>query len=257
MISLEGKRFLILNGCSGIGIAIASRAVQAGADLTITSTEARELDTALAVSGISATDALLDLEDDAAVARFFADPSPWDHVVVSARQMPTGATTYLDVGAAYAAMEARFWSAYRVARAVKITPGGSLTLISDSPSVRTLLSSPLQKAINAALDALAQSLALERAPVRVNAISPGVIAGPPWLGMSHAKHESMLRDAASRLPAGRVGQPEEVADAVLFLATARFISGVRLQVDGGGAAMSHAFVPAVEPLGERLGAVAG
>jgi NAD(P)-dependent dehydrogenase (short-subunit alcohol dehydrogenase family) len=97
---------------------------------------------------------------------------PWDHVIVSAAQTPTGPVRTLDLADAEAAMESKFWGAYRVARAAKIKDGGSLTFISGFLSVRPSAGAVLQGAINAALEALARGLALELAPVRVN-------TGPP------------------------------------------------------------------------------
>jgi NAD(P)-dependent dehydrogenase (short-subunit alcohol dehydrogenase family) len=91
------------------------------------------------------------------------------------------------------------------------------------------------KAINAALEALARGLALELAPVRVNAVSPGLIDTPLWAGMADDKREAMFAGAAQRLPARRVGQPEDIANAVLFLATTPFATGSTVRVDGGGA----------------------
>jgi NAD(P)-dependent dehydrogenase (short-subunit alcohol dehydrogenase family) len=132
-------------------------------------------------------------------------------------------------------MESKFWGAYRVARAVKIREGGSLTLVSGLLSVRPSASSVLQGAINAALEALARGLALELAPVRVNAVSPGLIATPLWSAMPKEKREAMFAGAAQRLPARRIGQPEDIANAVLFLVTTPFVTGSTLRVDGGGA----------------------
>jgi NAD(P)-dependent dehydrogenase (short-subunit alcohol dehydrogenase family) len=132
-------------------------------------------------------------------------------------------------------MESKFWGAYRVGRAAKITEGGSLTFVSGFLSVRPSASSVLQGAINAALEALARGLALELAPVRVNAVSPGLIATPLWSGMAEEKRAAMFAGAAQRLPARRVGQPEDIANAVMFLMTTSFATGSTVRVDGGGA----------------------
>jgi NAD(P)-dependent dehydrogenase (short-subunit alcohol dehydrogenase family) len=92
----------------------------------------------------------------------------------------------------------------------------------------------LQGAINAALEALARGLALERAPVRVNTVSPGLIDTPLWGGMQAADRDAMFARTATRLPARRVGRPEDIAQAILFLATNPFATGTTLTVDGGG-----------------------
>jgi NAD(P)-dependent dehydrogenase (short-subunit alcohol dehydrogenase family) len=92
----------------------------------------------------------------------------------------------------------------------------------------------LQGSINAALEALARGLALERAPIRVNTVSPGLIDTPLWAGMPVADREGMFARTAERLPARRVGRPEDIAQAILFLATNPFATGTTLTVDGGG-----------------------
>jgi NAD(P)-dependent dehydrogenase (short-subunit alcohol dehydrogenase family) len=143
----------------------------------------------------------------------------------------------LGLADADAAMESKFWGAYRVARAAKIKQGGSLTFISGFLSVRPSAGAVLQGAINAALEALARGLALELAPIRVNAVSPGLIETPLWSGMAEVQRKTMFADVAAQLPARRVGQPEDVANAVLFLATTPFATGSTVRVDGGGAIM--------------------
>jgi NAD(P)-dependent dehydrogenase (short-subunit alcohol dehydrogenase family) len=229
---LKGARVLVLGGSSGIGLATAAAAAADGAFVTIASRSQSKLDAALAGN---ARAIVLDTGDEAAVERFFTDEAPWDHVVVSAAQTRTGPVRTLGLSDAKAAMESKFWGAYGVARAAKIKNGGSLTFVSGFLSVRPSASSVLQGAINAALEALARGLALELAPVRVNAVSPGLIATPLWAGMADDKREAMFAGAAQRLPARRVGQPEDVANAVLFLATTSFATGSTVRVDGGGA----------------------
>ena len=177
----------------------------------------------------------LDTGDDAAVVRFFADREPFDHIVISAAQTSSGPVRGLSLDDARRAMESKFWGAYRVARAARIVEGGSLTFVSGFLSVRPSAGAVLQGAINAALEALARGLALELAPVRVNAVSPGLIETPLWAGMPEDKRTAMFAGAAERLPARRVGQPEDVARAVLFLATTPFATGSTVRVDGGGA----------------------
>jgi len=136
---------------------------------------------------------------------------------------------------AYAAMDSKFWGAYRVARAVRIRQGGSLTFVSGFLSVRPSKTSVLQGAINAALESLARGLALELSPVRVNTVSPGLIATPLWSKLDAQARDRMYEGAAARLPAGRVGQPEDVANAVLYLASTPYATGSTVLVDGGGA----------------------
>jgi NAD(P)-dependent dehydrogenase (short-subunit alcohol dehydrogenase family) len=131
-------------------------------------------------------------------------------------------------------MDSKFWGAYRVARAARIQGAGSLTLISGFLSERPSATAVLQGAINAALESLARGLALEFAPVRVNAVSPGVIETPIWDGLPPEKRKALFENMASRLPVHRIGQPEDIANAVLFVMTTSFATGSTFRVDGGG-----------------------
>ncbi|CAO3433101.1 SDR family oxidoreductase [Azospirillum endophyticum] len=233
--ALKTASVLVIGGSSGIGLATASAAARAGASVTIASRSRDKLDAAVAAIGGDARAVMLDTRDLGAVERFFAEEPAWDHVVVSAAQTPGGPVRSLAVADARAAMDSKFWGAYHVARTAKIRETGSLTLVSGFLSVRPSATSVLQGAINAALEALVRGLALELAPIRVNAVSPGLIATPLWSGLSEEKREAMFAGAAQRLPVRRVGQPEDIANAVLFLATTPFATGSTVRVDGGGA----------------------
>jgi NAD(P)-dependent dehydrogenase (short-subunit alcohol dehydrogenase family) len=232
---LKNTRILVIGGSSGIGLATAQQADAAGALVTIASRSREKLDAAMATLGPNACAMVLNTTDEAAVAAFFADAAPWDHIVISAAQTPSGPVRALSLENARIAMESKFWGAYRVARAARINDGGSLTFVSGFLSVRPSGSSVLQGAINAALEALARGLALELAPVRVNTVSPGLIATPLWSGMDAEKREAMFASVAQRLPARRVGQAEDIANAIMFLAATPFATGSTVRVDGGGA----------------------
>lgn len=234
-VSLKNARVLVVGGSSGIGLATAAALSQAGAAITIASRSQAKLDDALARLGGTARAVMLDTGDDAAVVRVFAKETPWDHIIVSAAQTSSGPVRTLSLADAKAAMESKFWGAYRVARAAKIKDKGSLTFVSGLLSVRPSATSVLAGAINAALEALARGLALELAPVRVNTVCPGLVATPLWDGLAEDKRVSMFAGAAARLPVGRIGEPEDIANAVLFLATSPFATGSILYVDGGGA----------------------
>ena len=232
---LNHARVLVVGGSSGIGLATAAAAAEAGAAVTIASRSLTKLESAVSTLGKTARAVALDTGDVAAVERLFADDAPWDHIVVSAAQTPSGPVRGLSLADAKIAMESKFWGAYHVARAAKIREGGSLTFVSGFLSVRPSSNSVLQGAINAALEALARGLALELTPVRVNAVSPGLIATPLWSGMADDKRDAMFAGAAQRLPARRVGQPEDIANAVMFLVKTPFATGSTVRVDGGGA----------------------
>lgn len=88
-------------------------------------------------------------------------------------------------------------------------------------------------AANGAIAAFAQTLALELAPVRVNVVSPGVVETPSWNGMPETERQTFFTDLAQKLPTRRIGQPEDLADAALFLMKNGYTTGTVLHVDGG------------------------
>lgn len=215
-IDLSNARVLVVGASGGIGRATADAFAAAGAEVARPTRDA------------------LDITDDASVSRYFADASPFDHVVVAAAQTRTGPVASLALADAQAAMNSKFFGAYRVAKAVRVTDGGSITFVSGFLSQRPSASSVLQGAINAAIEALARGLALERSPVRVNTVSPGLIDTPLYAKMSEGDRQAMFEKAAARLPARRVGQPDDIAAAILFVATNPYAAGSTVTVDGGG-----------------------
>lgn len=233
--SLKLARVLVLGGSSGIGLATAFKLKKAGAAVTIASRSRSKVDAAIAELGEAAQGFTLDVSDETAVQRFFEDHEPWDHIVVSAAQTPTGPVRVLGLDQARSAMNSKFWGAYHVARSAKIRSSGSLTFISGFLSVRPSAASVLQGAINSALETLACGLALELAPVRVNAVSPGLIETPLWSAIPAEKRQAIFANTAQRLPIGRIGQPDEIANAIVFLMATGFANGTTVRVDGGGA----------------------
>lgn len=234
-MSFSGTNVLVIGGSSGIGAAAASAFARQGAHVMIASRNAGKLEAAARTLGPNAKTAVLDITDDASVQAFFNASETFDHVVISAAQTATGPVRGLNLADAYRAMDSKFWGAYRVARAARIRDGGSLTLVSGFLSVRPSKTSVLQGAINAALESLGRGLALELSPVRVNTVSPGLIATELWSKLDEGAREKMFEGAAARLPARRVGQPEDVANAVLYLASNPYATGSTVLVDGGGA----------------------
>jgi NAD(P)-dependent dehydrogenase (short-subunit alcohol dehydrogenase family) len=232
---MQSTRVLIVGGSSGIGAATAAAFTENGAHVTIVSRSMEKLKAVEEQAQSTYDKAVLDITDNAAVEQFFASREAFDHVVITAAQTATGPVRQLGLDDAIAAMNSKFWGAYRVARAAKINAGGSLTFVSGFLAIRPNKMSVLQGAINAALEALARGLALELAPVRVNTVSPGLIETPLWSKMPADARDTMFEAAAGRLPVRRIGQPRDIAQAILYVASNGYATGSTILVDGGGA----------------------
>src|SRR5204863_6208216 len=151
--------------------------------------------------------------------------------VVTAAQLRTGPFKSVAMEDVRSTMESKFWGAWRVARAADIRPGGSLTLVSGFLSIRPRPNSAIVSAANGALESLARALALELAPVRVNAASPGIIDTPIRAAMPEEARRDMLANTAASLPAGRVGTGEDIARQILAFMTIGLATGAIVDID--------------------------
>jgi NAD(P)-dependent dehydrogenase (short-subunit alcohol dehydrogenase family) len=230
-MQLSGKKVVVVGGSSGIGLATAELSKREGAEVVIASRSAEKLEAAANKLGVKAIAA--DVTGDDSVANLFKQCGAVDHVVVTAAQLRTGPFKTVSTDDVRATMEGKFWGAWRVARSAEIRPGGSLTLVSGYLSIRPRPNSAIVGAANGAIESLARSLALELAPVRVNAVSPGIIDTPIRAAMPEAARRDMLAKTAASLPVGRVGVGEDIARQILAFMTIGFATGSIVYIDGG------------------------
>jgi len=228
---LAGKKVVVVGGSSGIGLATAELAISEGAEVIIASRNADRLNSVAGHIGARAIAA--DVTSDESVENLFRACGPVDHVVVTAAQLRTGPFKAVAMEDVRATMEGKFWGAWRVARSAEIHAGGSLTLVSGFLSIRPRPNSAIVGAANGAIESLARSLALELAPVRVNAVSPGIIDTPIRAAMPEAARHDMLARTAASLPVGRVGVGADIARQILAFMTIGFATGSIVYIDGG------------------------
>jgi NAD(P)-dependent dehydrogenase (short-subunit alcohol dehydrogenase family) len=229
---LKGKKVVVVGGSSGIGLATAELAKREGADVIVASRNVAKLDAV--AEKLNAIAIPADVTSDDSVAKLFRNCGPVDHVVVTAAQLRTGPFKTVSMEDVRATMEGKFWGAWRVAKSAEIRPGGSLTLVSGYLSIRPRPNSAIVSVANGALESLARALALELAPVRVNAVSPGIIDTPIRAAMPEQARREMLAQTAAKLPVGRVGVGEDIARQILAFMTIGFATGSIVYLDGGG-----------------------
>jgi len=232
---LKGKTVLIFGGSSGIGLSAAKTMSEAGAKVILVSRNEEKLASAQKSIGCNAQSYSLDVTSDQAVEEFFEKVPPFDHVVVTASSTLFGPFLELDLGTARRLFDVKFWGSYRIARFAtpKIHPGGSFVFISGIAGTQPYPDLSCAGAINAAIESLVRSLSVELAPLRFNAISPGIIDTPAWEKMDEGERKEIFHSFARLLPAHRVGQPEDIAQGVLFLLNNSFVTGTTLTIDGG------------------------
>jgi len=127
----------------------------------------------------------------------------------------------------------RYFGALAAVRAAlpHLRPGGSITLTTGTAGDRPAPGWSVASSICGAVESLTKALAVELAPIRVNAVKPGVTRSPLW-GDGEAVEELYARTAAT-VPLGRVGEVADVAEAYLFLISQPFTTGTIVTVDGG------------------------
>jgi NAD(P)-dependent dehydrogenase (short-subunit alcohol dehydrogenase family) len=158
-----------------------------------------------------------------------------DHVFLPAGELQPGGGDVLgtDLDGLRSIVESRLLGVVRVVRQARPRMvGGSITLMSGLYATRPAAGAAFGAAAVAAVEGLTRALALDLAPTRVNAVAPGLIDTPLWDAFG-PQRETILATGAA-LPVGRIGRPEEVAAAVLFLMSNGFVTGTVLSIDGGG-----------------------
>jgi NAD(P)-dependent dehydrogenase (short-subunit alcohol dehydrogenase family) len=231
-MSLAGTRLLIVGGTRGIGRATAVAALAAGARVTATGRRAESL--ATLPEGV--VGALLDFTDPASVAALAEGLDALDHLVLSASDaVAWGGFAEVTEAALRAAFDAKFWGYWRVARALapKLPVHGSITLVTGAAARAALPGTSGLAAVNGAIEAMARVLAVELAPRRVNTVSPGMTATEAYARLPDEARKGMFAATAAKLPAGRIGAPQDIAQAILLAAANPFLTGATLDVDGG------------------------
>jgi NAD(P)-dependent dehydrogenase (short-subunit alcohol dehydrogenase family) len=233
---LIDQTVVVMGGTSGVGLATARLAIESGARVIIAGRSRDRLDQAVAVLGNQVYGEQVDASDRDALDAFFTRTGHLDHLVIAASggvgagPFPTLARDDLTRG-----FDGKFWAQWQCAQAALpcLSPQGSITFVTAASARVGNPGTSGLAAINGALGAMVLPLAHELGPIRVNAVSPGVIDTPWWDKQpKELKHQLFGRIAAS-VPVRRIGRPEDVADAIVFLAGNGYITGVILDVDGG------------------------
>lgn len=211
-----------------------------GASVVLVSRDsARLASTAASLGGgVAISTEVADANDEASVAAVFARLGAVDHVVCTiGPSVSDGLVTELDLAKVSNQLQLKFVSAVSISKhAVPVMrPGGCLVFVSGSLSRRPSPGSSVLAACNAALDAFARSLAVELAPkkLRCSTVSPGLTNTEMWASMPAERREGMLAGYGRGSLCGRAGEVEDVGEAIAYLLTATWVTGIALEVDGG------------------------
>jgi NAD(P)-dependent dehydrogenase (short-subunit alcohol dehydrogenase family) len=216
-VRLNGSRVVVIGASESIGLATARAAAAAGADVVIASRSLERLERARATIAGQVEIAVLDITREDELEPFFARIGALDHLVVSTVHRSSGPMLELDEESSRLVFETKLWGPVAAIRHAvpRTNPRGSITLFSGVSSWKPFVGSSIGAAANGAVNAVCRSLALELAPLRVNAVSPG----------------PMFRTTVVPEPPAGVSRDDEVAAAVLFLMESELISGTVLHAE--------------------------
>jgi NAD(P)-dependent dehydrogenase (short-subunit alcohol dehydrogenase family) len=231
---LKDQTVLVVGRGSGLARAIALIAADAGARIIVAGRNQEMLAAAYAGEpGIRAE--LVDLTDEGSIAALGERLGSVDHVVSTASARARGRLADLDRDAIRLSFDTKVIGPLMLAKhlAPRMNQGGSFVIFSGVAAAKIAVGTMGVAITNAAADTLARSLALELAPIRVNAISPGVIDTGAWDAFGEQGKAGYFADVSARNPARRIGTPDDIARGVLFALTSTFLTGQTLHIDGG------------------------
>jgi len=248
MKMLEGKIAVITGGTSGIGLATAQRFVSEGAHVYITGRRQSELDSAVKqigennVSGVQG-----DVSNMADLDRLYDTVKQQkDRIDILfanagvAELSPLGQITEAHFDKIFSVnVKGLLFTVQKALPLFQDGHGGSIILTASAGGSKGIPAQSVYGATKAAIRSFARSwtVDLKHRKIRVNAVSPGPIATPIFsrIGLSEEQVGQFKTDIVNAVPLGRMGNPEEVAKAVAFLASddSSYITGIELFVDGG------------------------
>ncbi len=231
--TLRDKTVVVVGRGSGIARAVALRAQSEGARVIVAGRDQAKL--AGAYSGSDVTAEVVDITDDGSIAGLAERVGAVDHVVSTASARARGKLGDLDRHKLQLSFDTKVIGPTMLAKyfAPQVNPGGSFVLFSGVHAFKLNVGYLGVGITNGAVDFLTRWLAVELAPIRVNAISPGVIDTGAWDSLGDEGKRDYFKHIAQNNPARRIGTPDDIADAVLFAMTNTFLTGVTLKVDGG------------------------
>ena len=225
---------VIVGGTSGIGLRLAERYAARGRHVVVSG---RDRDRARAAADSIAPPGTidccaLDLAEPSELAHCLAGVGPVDHLVLAAIERDDNTVRDYDVIRATRLVTLKLVGYTEVVHtlAPRLTDEASILLFGGLAMRRPYPGSTTVTTINGGVSALVRTLAVELAPVRVNALHPGIVGDTPaWSG----KPDALLDGIRARTPTGRLVTTDDVAGAAEFLLENPAANGVNLELDGG------------------------
>lgn len=226
----------VIGASSGIGLATAQRLAREGYRLVVSGRSPESVQHSLQRIEGEVCGFPLDFTRSDSIGEFFSRSGPFDHLaLVGSGQAAWGPFSELTIDALHTAFEQKFYGFFLCTQAglANLNEKGSITFVTGGATRSAIPETSGVAAVNGAIHAMAFTLAKELAPIRVNILSPGLVDTPMYDWMTADEKADFFQQMGSQVPVGRVGRPEEIGEALLFLIRNQFTTGAVLDVDGG------------------------
>jgi NAD(P)-dependent dehydrogenase (short-subunit alcohol dehydrogenase family) len=231
--SLDNRTVLVIGRGSGIARAATLATQAAGARVVVAGLDRHAL--AASYDDPDVTAEQVDLTDEASIAALAERLGRVDHIVSTASARARGRVGDLDVKTVMLSFQTKVIGPILLAKhfAPRMPSDGSLVFFSGSSARKPTIGMLAVGATNGAVDVVTRTLAVELAPIRVNAISPGTVDTGAYDALGADKKAALFATRTEHNPARRIGTAEDIAEAVVFALTTTFMTGVSLGIDGG------------------------
>ncbi|MEH6442929.1 MAG: SDR family oxidoreductase [Oceanospirillaceae bacterium] len=235
MQNLSEKTVVVIGGTSGIGLAVVKAATAMGAKVYAASRTQANIESARVQCADSVQFRVVDTHDEGSLKKLFAEVGEIDHLVSAATGAERTIAPFIEqTSEQFSAAFQKFWGYTNVVRTGEpfVSATGSITLVSGSPARKYKKGMSSLSCTGGAVEAFIRAVSIEIAPKRINGVSPGLIETAMWDGFGENKQQQ-LADMTAHIPLGRVGQPEEVANGIIFAMTTNYATGTIVDVEGG------------------------
>ncbi|WP_375591814.1 SDR family oxidoreductase [Chitiniphilus eburneus] len=234
---MHHQTVIVVGASSGMGLAAARPFLERGATVWMVARDMERLQNAASSLGSERARVLsADVGSDEGRARIVAVAPQVDHLVITAADLvykPSQALCEVEV---MRAVRSKVVGPYLLAAAcaARMPEHGSITLVSGVAAERPIAGGSVTGMVNGAINAMVRGLALELAPIRVNAVSPGWVDTPFWGQVASAeRREQLFAAMRDKIPTRRISTVEDVAQMIEVAMTNKAVSGTTLYVDGG------------------------
>jgi NAD(P)-dependent dehydrogenase (short-subunit alcohol dehydrogenase family) len=223
---------VVVGGTQGLGLAVARHYADKGREVVLAGRDQRRAEAVAAEVGGKARGLGLDLAEPGQLADRLAGVEGVAHVVLAAIERDENRVSSFDLESATRLATLKLVGNTEVIRvlAPRMDQEGSVVLFGGRAKDRPYPGSTMVSAVNGGVSGLVSSLAVELAPIRCNAIHPGIVGDSPYWS---AKGDAALEPVRARTPTRRLVTMEDIVGAVVFLLENRSVNGLNLHVDGG------------------------